>query len=72
MGITQVQLLKYEYPDRIYLLIRGKIYRYETSEYWARRVMSQLRYGEGWRALRILEKNGRRMDDGAGLETICG
>ena len=54
-----VQFISFQYPDTIRLLIRDKEYTYVTSEYWARRAMRQLGYGEGWRAVKILRERGK-------------
>ena len=52
MGINKVksvQLISYQYPNTLRISIKGKLYTYLTSEHWARKVMRQMEYGEGWR-----------------------
>lgn len=61
-GGKPVQLLSYDYPDTIRVVVNGKLYTYHTSEYWARRAVVQLRFGDGWRGLRILKNNGREVN----------
>jgi len=56
-----VQLLNYIYPDTIQVLVKGKPYVYRTSEYWARRAIIQMRFGDGWKGLHILKKNGEEI-----------
>ncbi len=57
-----VQFLTYDYPDTIRVMVKGKSYTYLTSEYWARRAIVQLRFGDGWRGLRILKEKGEQIN----------
>jgi len=51
MSNKQVQLLSYEYPDKVNLLIKGQRYSYESSEFWCRRFMNCLNKGAQFNAL---------------------
>ena len=46
-----VQLLNYEYPDKITLLIKGQRYHYESSEFWCRKFIQCLDKGAQFNAL---------------------
>ena len=56
-----VQFLSYTYPDTIKVLVKGKLYVFRTSEFWARRAIIQMRFGDGWKGLHILKKNGKEV-----------
>jgi hypothetical protein len=49
--MKQVQLLSYTYPNHIRLLVKGKVYEYESSEFWCRRLMNCLKNGAQFNAL---------------------
>ncbi len=59
-----VQFLSYTYPDIIHVLVKGKSYVYRTSEYWARKAIVQMRFGDGWKGLHVLKENGTEIKDG--------
>ena len=62
--VKSVQLISYQYPDTLRISIKGKLYTYLTSEHWARKVMRQMEYGEGWRGLNLLKVNGKEIRNG--------
>jgi len=47
----QVQLLSYTYPNNIRLAIEDKVYEYESSEFYCRRLMNCLKHGAQFNAL---------------------
>lgn len=51
MSNRQVQLLSYEYPNIITLLIKGRKYRYESNEFFCRKFMACLDKGAQFNAL---------------------
>ena len=57
-----MQFLSYEYPDTVKVLVKGRSYVYRTSEYWARKAIVQMRFGDGWRGLNLLKMNGKEVD----------
>ena len=56
--LKPVNLLSYHYPNIIKVSVMNRVYTFETSEYWARKALSQMKYGEGWKGLNVLRKNG--------------
>ncbi len=62
--MKSVQLISYQYPNTLHVSIKGKLYTYLISEHWARKVMKQLEYGEGWRAVGWLKVNGKLVNGG--------
>ena len=71
-----VSLISYHYPNILKVSVMNRIYTFETSEYWARRVIRQISYGDGYKGLNILKKNGtlisRKMVHGERNETRLG
>lgn len=57
-----VQFLSYVYPDTIQVLVKGKPYTYRTSEPFARKAIVMMRFGDGWRGLNTLKKNGKEVE----------
>ena len=56
-----VKFLSYEYPDMVQVLVEGKLYIYRASEFWARKAIVIMRFGNGWKGLSILKRNGREV-----------
>jgi len=57
--MRQVQLLSYTYPNRVMLLIKGKRYEYESSEFWCRKFMQCLDKGAQFNALNWFKRVSR-------------
>ena len=55
----QVQLLSYEYPNRLTLLIKGQRYHYESSEFFCRRFINCLDKGAQFNALNWFKRVSR-------------
>ena len=49
--MRKVQLLNYEYPNHLVLLIKGHKYYYESSEFWCRKFIQSLNKGAQFNAL---------------------
>jgi len=49
--IKTIKLLSYCYPGEVSLLIGGVIYRYQTSEFWARRFLNAWERGGRFNSL---------------------
>jgi len=62
--LKPVNLLSYHYPNIIKVSVMNRVYTFETSEYWARRIIRQMSYGDGYKGLNILKKNGTLISRG--------
>lgn len=51
MNHKQIQLLSYEYPATVVLLVEGRRYTYHSSEFWCRKFMNCLDKGAQFNAL---------------------
>lgn len=56
-----VQFLSYLYPDTIHVLVESKPHIYRTSEYWARKAIVMIRFGDGWKGVNILKEKGEEV-----------
>ena len=70
MQPKQVQLLSYEYPNHVILLVKGRRYRYESSVFFCKKFIQCLDKGAQFNALnwfkrvsKVIKKEVRLNDD---------
>jgi hypothetical protein len=53
----EIKIIKYEYPDRITVLIGEKMYEYKSSEFFCRKLMERINCGARFAALSWFKAN---------------